>query len=120
MRCFSACRGMYLELHGPGPHEPRTENTRGLSHRPAAAGTEEGQRSQPRCRSGSPATEPSGPGSSWTPRTTPSPTQLFTGPRGRTVANISPPGPSDRAAGLCGGDVYDWGGAQGWRDRSIC
>jgi hypothetical protein len=30
--------------------------------RPATAGTEEGQRSQPRCRSGSPATEPSGPG----------------------------------------------------------
>jgi hypothetical protein len=39
------------------------ENTRGLSPRPAAAGTEEeGQRSQPRCRSGSPATKPSGPG----------------------------------------------------------
>jgi hypothetical protein len=37
--------------------------------------------------------------SSWTPRTTPSLTQLLTGPRGRTVANISPPGPSDRAAG---------------------
>jgi hypothetical protein len=37
---------------------------------------------------------------SWTPRTTPSPTQLLTGPRGRAVANIAAPGgPSDRAAG---------------------
>jgi hypothetical protein len=38
-------------------------------------------------------------GPSWTPGTTPSPTQLPTGPRGRTVANTAPPGPSDRAAG---------------------
>jgi hypothetical protein len=32
-----------------------------------AAGTEEGQMSQPRCRSGSPATEPSGPGAKLDP-----------------------------------------------------
>jgi hypothetical protein len=38
---------------GPGPW---AENTRGLSPRPAAADAEEEQRSQPRCRSGSPAT----------------------------------------------------------------
>jgi hypothetical protein len=45
-------------------------------------GTEEGQRTQPRCRSsGSPATEPSGP-QVGPPRTTPSPAQLLTGPRG--------------------------------------
>jgi hypothetical protein len=57
---------------------------RGLSPRPpaAAAGrygrrTEEGQRSQPRCRSGSPATGPSGPGATLdVPRSTPSPSQL--------------------------------------------
>jgi hypothetical protein len=35
--------------------------------RPAAAGTEEGQRDQPRCRSGSPAIEPSGPGAKLPP-----------------------------------------------------
>jgi hypothetical protein len=41
----------------------------------AAAGTGEGQMSQPRRRSGSPATEPSGPGAKfWTPRTTSGPT----------------------------------------------
>jgi hypothetical protein len=33
------------------------------------------------------------------PRATPSPTQLLTGPRGRTAANIAASGPSDRAAG---------------------
>jgi hypothetical protein len=38
-------------------------------------------------------------GPSWTPRTTPSPTQLLTGPRGRTGANNALPGSSDRAAG---------------------
>jgi hypothetical protein len=38
-------------------------------------------------------------GPSWTPRTTSSPTQLLTGPRGRTAANIAASGPSDRAAG---------------------
>jgi hypothetical protein len=37
------------------------------SPRPAAAGTGEGQRSQPRCRSGSPATKPSGPGAKLDP-----------------------------------------------------
>jgi hypothetical protein len=37
------------------------------------------------------------------PRTTPSPSQLLTGPRGRTAANIAASGPSDRTAGhnLC-------------------
>ena len=43
---------------------------------------------------------PAAQGPSWTPRTTPSPTQLLTGPRGRTGANNAPPGSSDRAAGL--------------------
>jgi hypothetical protein len=38
-------------------------------------------------------------GPSCPPRTTPSPSQLPTGPRGRTVANIAASGPSDRAAG---------------------
>jgi hypothetical protein len=33
------------------------------------------------------------------PRTTPSPTQLLTEPRGRTAANTAASGPSDRAAG---------------------
>jgi hypothetical protein len=42
-------------------------------------------------------------GPSWIPRTTPSPTQLLTGPRWRTVANIAASGPSDRAAGPTGG-----------------
>jgi hypothetical protein len=42
---------------------------------------------------------PRGQGPSWAPRTTPSPTQLLTGPRGRTGANNAPPGASDRAAG---------------------
>jgi hypothetical protein len=42
---------------------------------------------------------PAAQGPSWAPRTTPSPTQLLTGPMGRTGANNSPPGPSDRAAG---------------------
>jgi hypothetical protein len=44
---------------------------------------------------------PAARGPSWTPRTTPSPTQLLAGPRGRTAANIaaSGSGPSDRAAG---------------------
>jgi hypothetical protein len=55
----------------------------------------QGQRSQPRCRSGSPAT---GPRPNWTPRTTPSPSQLPPGPRGRTVAKSAAFGPSDRAA----------------------
>ena len=56
------------------------ENTRGLSPRPAAAGTEEGQRSQPRCRSGSPATEPSGPGAKLDPpdHTQPNPAPHWT------------------------------------------
>jgi hypothetical protein len=50
---------------------------------------------------GSPATEPSGPGPKLDPpdHTKPSPAQLLTGPRGRTVANIAASGPSDRAAG---------------------
>jgi hypothetical protein len=58
MRCYSACLGMYLELR------PRPMNRGHVRPhpRPAAAGTEEGQRSQPRCRPGSPATEPSSPG----------------------------------------------------------
>jgi hypothetical protein len=41
-------------------YEPRTRG--GLSPRPPAAGTEEGQRSQPRCRSGSPGHRPPNPG----------------------------------------------------------
>jgi hypothetical protein len=46
----------------------------------AAAGTEEGQTSQPRCRSGSPATEPSGPGAKLDPpdHTQPSPAHHWT------------------------------------------
>jgi hypothetical protein len=40
-------------------YDPRTRAASAPG--PAAAGTEEGQRSQPRFRSGSPATEPSGP-----------------------------------------------------------
>jgi hypothetical protein len=92
---YSPCRGMYLELRlrpvGRGHARPQP--------RPAATGTEEGQRSQPppRCRSGPPATESSGP--SWTPRATPSPSQLSPGPRGRTVAKSAAFGSSDRAAG---------------------
>jgi hypothetical protein len=43
---------------------------------------------------------PAAQGPSWTPRATPSPTQLLTGPRGPTVANTPASGPSDRAAGL--------------------
>jgi hypothetical protein len=42
---------------------------------------------------------PAARGPSWTPRTTPSPTQLLTEPRGRTAANTAASGPSDRAAG---------------------
>jgi hypothetical protein len=47
---------------------------------PPAAGTEEGQRSQPRCRSGSLATEPSGPGAKLDPpdHTHPSPAPPWT------------------------------------------
>jgi hypothetical protein len=45
-------------------HEPRT---RAASAPPAAAGTEGGQRSQPRRRSGPSATEPSGPGAKLDP-----------------------------------------------------
>jgi hypothetical protein len=117
MRCFSACRGMYLELRPRPMSREHARPQQPAGSRRYGGGAEEpapvpvgvtGHRTQ-RPREGP----------SWTPRTTPSPTQLLTGPRGRTVANISPPGPSDRAAGLCG-DVYDWGGAQGWRDRSIC
>jgi hypothetical protein len=71
------------------------ENTRGLSRRPAAAGTEEGQRSQPRCRrSGSPATEPSDPGAKLDP---PEHTQPIPAP------DLDPRGerwPIFRAAGL--------------------
>jgi hypothetical protein len=44
-------------------YEPRTR----FASAPAAAGTEEGQRSQPRCRSGSPTTEPSGTGAKLDP-----------------------------------------------------
>jgi hypothetical protein len=36
---------------------------------------------------------PAAQGPSWTPRTTPNPTQLITGPRRRTGGNNSPPGP---------------------------
>jgi hypothetical protein len=36
---------------------------------------------------------PAAQGPSWTPRTTPSPIQLLTGPRGRTLANIAASGP---------------------------
>jgi hypothetical protein len=43
---------------------------------------------------------PAAQGPSWIPRTTSSPAQLLTGPRGRTAANIAASGPSDRAAGL--------------------
>jgi hypothetical protein len=83
----------------------RAENTRGLSPRPAAAaGTEEGQRGQPRgAGRGHRPPNPAAQGPSWTPRTTPSPTQLLTGPRGRTAASIAASGPSDRAAGLTSG-----------------
>jgi hypothetical protein len=38
-------------------------------------------------------------GASWTPRSAPSPAQLPYGPRGRTVASMSPLDPHDRAAG---------------------
>jgi hypothetical protein len=71
-------------------YEPRIRPASALSPRPRAAGTEEGQRSQPRCRSGSRVTghrtqRPRGQVGPRVPRTTPSPTQLLTGPRGRTV-----------------------------------
>jgi hypothetical protein len=90
-------------------YEPRTRAASATGRQPPVRRTEEGQRSQPRFRSGSPATEPSGPGAKLPPpRTTPSPTQLLTGPRGRTAAKIvaSGLGPSDRAAGR-----WPWGAA---------
>jgi hypothetical protein len=46
-------------------------------------------------RTPNPATQ----GPSWTPQTTSTPSQLPPRPRGRTVANISPLGLPDRAAG---------------------
>jgi hypothetical protein len=69
------CRGMYLELqNGPMSREHARPQL------PAAAGTEEGQRSQPRCRSGSRATEPSGPGAKLDPpdHTQPNPAPHWT------------------------------------------
>jgi hypothetical protein len=86
---FSACVGMVLVNNISARKKSRREV------------------GSPGCRSGSPATEPSGPRPSHGPgaklevgppgpRTTPSPTQLLTGPRGRTAANIAASGPSDR------------------------
>jgi hypothetical protein len=62
-------RTLHLELRrGPmsrGNARPQPPvGSRGYYYGP---GTEEGQRSQPRCRSGSPATEPSGPGAKLDP-----------------------------------------------------
>jgi hypothetical protein len=59
--------------------------------RPAAAGTEEHKRSQPRCPSGPPATEPSGPGAKLPP------------PRGTPIPSQLPPGPGPGGQGANGG-----------------
>jgi hypothetical protein len=55
--------------HHISAHTPADKGGRGLSPRPAVAGTEEGQRSQPRCRSGPPTghrtQNPAAQGPSW-------------------------------------------------------
>jgi hypothetical protein len=91
-------RILHLELRRrPMSREPRTRAASAPGRQPAAAGTEEGQgqRSQPRCRSGSPATEPSGPGAnngpSWTPPRTTHHTQL--GPNTQTPSPTPNPAP---------------------------
>jgi hypothetical protein len=108
---------MYLELR-PGPVSREHARPQPPAGSPPVRSTEEGQRqrSQPRCRSGSPATEPrtvpepSGPGAKLDPpdhtagHTQPNPApHTQTEPRGRTAANTAAYGPSNRAAGRRGG-----------------
>jgi hypothetical protein len=82
--------------------------------------------SQSRCRSGSPATEPSGPGAKLDP---PDHTQSIPAPpwtQGANTAKSAAPGPSDRAAGLTNNRAPPprwasgaWGGAQRRRELLV-
>jgi hypothetical protein len=84
-----------------GPHSIHKQSTRPhMQNAERNAGMEErGRGSSPGAGWGHRPPNPAAQGPSWTTRTTPSPSQLLTGPRGRTVANIIASGPSDRAAG---------------------
>jgi hypothetical protein len=78
-------------------YEPRTRAASAPGRQPPAR--RRGRGASPGAGRGHWPPNPAARGPSWTPRTTPSPTQLLTGPRGRTAANIAASGPSDRAAG---------------------
>jgi hypothetical protein len=56
-------------------HEPGTRAASGPGRQPPVRGGGRGQRSQPRCRSGPPGTEPSGPGAKLDPPPGPHPAQ---------------------------------------------
>ncbi len=78
-------------------YEPRTRAASAPGRQPPVR--RRGRGASPGAGRGHRPPNPAAQGPSWTPRTTPSPTQLLTGPRGRTAANIAASGPSDRAAG---------------------
>jgi hypothetical protein len=78
-------------------YEPGTRAASAPGRQPPAR--RRGRGASPGAGRGHRPPNPAAQGPNWTPRTTPSPTQLLTGPRGRTVANIAASVPSDRAAG---------------------
>jgi hypothetical protein len=97
--------GCYLQPmsgHALGAAEqaygPRTRAASALGRQPRPV-RRRGRGASPGAGRGHRPPNPAAQGPSRTPRATPSPVQLPYGPRGRTVANISPLGPHDRAAG---------------------
>ena len=78
-------------------YEPRTRAASAPGRQPPVR--RRGRGASPGAGRGHRPPNPAAQGPSWTPRTTSSPAQLLTGPRGRTAANIAASGPSDRAAG---------------------
>jgi hypothetical protein len=81
----------------PAACEPGTRAASATGWQPPAR--RRGRGASPGAGRGHRPPNPAAQGPSWTPRTTPIPTVLLTGPRGRTAANIAASGPSDRAAG---------------------
>jgi hypothetical protein len=78
-------------------YEPRTRAASAPGRQPPVR--RRGRGASPGAGRGHRPPNPAAQGPSWPPRTTSSPAQLLTGPRGRTAANIAASGPSDRAAG---------------------
>jgi hypothetical protein len=117
MRCYSACRGMYLELRrGPmsrehaRPQPPAGRRRYGggaAKPAPMPVGVTGHRTQRPRGQVGPPGPHPAQPSAS-----------LDTGPRGRTAANVAASGPSDRTAGPVG-CWRERCNTPGWREEAL-